>query len=81
MEVLTFDEAAAPAELRAQVVALQRTVAPGITRDITRVTHDQSLQPVTVALVDDGRVVASLDVLSKELVHAGEVPGVTKASW
>jgi GNAT superfamily N-acetyltransferase len=81
VDVLMFDEGAAPPGLRARVVALQRAVSPGITRDITLVTHDQSLQPVTMALVDDGNVVASLDVLSKDLVHAGEAYRASGLSW
>jgi GNAT superfamily N-acetyltransferase len=81
VEVLTFEEAAAPPDVRAEVVALQRIMAPRLTRDITRVTHDQSLQPVTVVVVDDGRVVASLDVLSKEIVHVGKTYRASGLSW
>jgi GNAT superfamily N-acetyltransferase len=81
VDVLTFDEAAAPPGLRSQVVALQHAVAPGITRDITLATHDQSLQPVTMALLDGGRVVASLDVLSKDIVHRGETYRASGLSW
>ena len=34
-------------------------------------THDPALRPVTMLLVDDGRVVSSLDILSKDVFHAG----------
>src|ERR1700722_5391948 len=81
MELLSFEEAVAPADLRAQIVALQRVMAPEITRDISRATHDQALRPVTMVLVIDEVVVASLDVLSKEIVHAGERYELSGLSW
>jgi predicted N-acetyltransferase YhbS len=34
--------------------------------------HDPALRPLSRLLVDDGTVVAALDVLSKDIVHAGE---------
>ena len=33
-------------------------------------TQDPALQPQSVLLVEDGRVLAALDILSKELLHA-----------
>jgi aminoglycoside 2'-N-acetyltransferase I len=56
-------------------------MAPEITRDISRATHDQTMRPVTMVLVVDGVVVASLDVLSKEIVHAGERYEASGLSW
>jgi aminoglycoside 2'-N-acetyltransferase I len=43
---------------------------PGEPRRTPR--HDLALRPVSMALVADGRVLASLDILSKEIEHAGE---------
>ncbi len=34
--------------------------------------HDPALRPVSMTLVADGRVLAALDILSKEIEHAGE---------
>jgi aminoglycoside 2'-N-acetyltransferase I len=34
-------------------------------------THDPALRPRSMLLIDRGRVLAALDILSKELVHAG----------
>jgi GNAT superfamily N-acetyltransferase len=34
--------------------------------------HDPALRPLSMLLVEDGRVLAALDVLSKELAHRGE---------
>ena len=34
--------------------------------------HDPALRPVSMLLVDDGRVVAALDILSKEITHRGQ---------
>jgi aminoglycoside 2'-N-acetyltransferase I len=81
MDVLMFDEGAAPADLRSQVVALQRVMAPGLTRDITGVTHDQTLRPATMVLLIGREVVASLDVLTKEILHSGERYQASGLSW
>jgi aminoglycoside 2'-N-acetyltransferase I len=69
MLVLTFPEADVPSALRVQVLALQERawplsgVAPG---------HDPALASVSMLLVDEGRVLSALSILSKEIVHAGE---------
>jgi len=67
---MSFPEAETPPVLREQAIALQdeewppgADSAPG---------HDPMLRPTSMLLVDDdGCVVASLDVLSKPVVHAG----------
>ncbi|HEX8095803.1 hypothetical protein [Jatrophihabitans sp.] len=81
MDLLSFREAEAPPDLRAQIVALQRVMGPGITRDISRTTHDQIMRPVTMILAVNQVVVASLDVLSKEIVHAGQRYEASGLSW
>ena len=61
--ILSYPEAAVPADLRAQVQAFHGAGPP---------PHDPALRPLTMLLVADGRVLSALDILSKELVHAGE---------
>ncbi len=34
-------------------------------------THDPALRPLSMLLVDEGRVLATLDILFKEITHAG----------
>ncbi|MFJ5953047.1 GNAT family N-acetyltransferase [Streptomyces noursei] len=74
MQILAFPEAATPAELRTQVRELQeqawpseRGTAPGPTEPV----HDPALRPRSMLLLDDGTVLAALDVLAKEIRHAG----------
>jgi aminoglycoside 2'-N-acetyltransferase I len=78
MHLVTFPEAAVPFELRSQVVALQREAWPPTSGaaaperdDAPALTHDPALDPRSLLLVDEGRVLAALDILSKELTHAG----------
>ncbi|MEV6318923.1 GNAT family N-acetyltransferase [Streptomyces sp. NPDC051776] len=87
MEILTFPEAATPPALRAQVLELQEEAwpyegAPTLSADLSadRLSHDPALNPRTMLLVDrdsdgagggEGTVLAALDILSKEIVHAG----------
>lgn len=73
MEVVTYPEAAVPAPLRAQVVRLQEAAWPSGGVPDPAPWHDPLLQPRSVLLVDDdARVVAALDILSKQLVHRGQ---------
>jgi predicted GNAT family N-acyltransferase len=44
-------------------------------------SHDQSLSPVTYAWLQGQRVVATLDVLSKEISHAGHDYRASGLSW
>lgn len=85
MEILTFPEAATPAALRAQVLELQEEAWPsqsGQPLSADRLSHDPALNPRSMLLVDregkgegdgenQGTVLAALDILSKEIVHAG----------
>jgi aminoglycoside 2'-N-acetyltransferase I len=78
MHVVSLPQAAVPAELRAQVAALEREAwpgpgdAPGIPAGDPPPRHDPALDPRSLLLVDDGRVLAALAILSKELDHAGQ---------
>ncbi|MGC5010466.1 GNAT family N-acetyltransferase [Streptosporangium sp. DT93] len=55
-----------PGVLREQVTALLESAWPGHSPG-----HDPLLDPVSLLLLDGDDVVASLDILSKPLVHAG----------
>lgn len=70
---MSFAEAATPAGLRAQVLELHRQAwPPGDTSPaVGGPVHDPALRPVSVLVVDDGRVLAALDILSKPITHAG----------
>lgn len=73
MEVRTHPEAATPPALRVQVLALQDAAwppEPGAPAS-SGPTHDPALDPLSVLLVDHGRVLAALDVLGRDLDHAG----------
>jgi GNAT superfamily N-acetyltransferase len=67
-----FREAEVPLPLRVQMVALQDQAWPPERPSPPSPWHDEALSPVAMLLVRDGRVVAALDILSKELEHAGE---------
>ena len=72
-QVLAFPESAAPAPLRAQALALQEQAWPSAPGEDADPRHDPALHPLCLFLLaEDGRtVLASLDVLSKRLTHAG----------
>ncbi|MGW3208698.1 GNAT family N-acetyltransferase [Streptomyces sp. NPDC001135] len=72
---MSFPEEAVPTELRVQVRELQEEAWPspaGAGAASDTVVHDPALQPVSMLLVDDTTVVAALDILRKEIVHAGQ---------
>ena len=60
-DILAFPETDVPAELRAQIRAMHQSMCP----------HDPALRPMTMLLVRNGRVISALDILSKEIAHAG----------
>ena len=67
-EIVTCAEQDVPRALRAQVRALHdqawgRSGGAG---------HDPELRPLSMLLVEDGRVLSALDILSKDIEHAGE---------
>jgi len=73
LRVVTYREAGVPADLRAQMVALQDQAWPADEPSDGAPWHDPALAPLSMLLVrDDDTVLAALDILSKELVHAGE---------
>ncbi|MFJ1704456.1 GNAT family N-acetyltransferase [Kitasatospora sp. NPDC088346] len=72
MELVVHPEAEVPAELRRQVWELQEQAWPTGQPD-PGVGHDPALLPRSMLLLDGDRVVAALDLLSKEISHAGQV--------
>jgi GNAT superfamily N-acetyltransferase len=71
MGVLRFPEPDVPPELRLQVRRLQEQAWPGEEPVVLGPVHDPALAPLSLLLVEDGRVLAALDVLSKRIRHAG----------
>ncbi|MEV6026039.1 GNAT family N-acetyltransferase [Streptomyces sp. NPDC052036] len=74
MQILSFPEEATPVELRTQVRDLQEEAWPsaeGTVASDGAPTHDPLLRPWSMLLVDQGTVLAALDILSKEISHAG----------
>ncbi|MEU8434744.1 GNAT family N-acetyltransferase [Streptomyces sp. NPDC029216] len=74
MQILSFPEAATPTDLRVQVRAIQEQAWPsesGSDVPVDGPCHDPALRPLSMLLVDEGTVLAALDILSKEIVHAG----------
>ncbi|MFJ2777360.1 GNAT family N-acetyltransferase [Kitasatospora sp. NPDC087315] len=71
MRVLALPEAEVPGELKLQVAELQDQAWPGPPAPSTVPVHDPALRPLSMLLLDGDRVVAALDVLSKQLAHAG----------
>ncbi|MBO0652847.1 GNAT family N-acetyltransferase [Streptomyces triculaminicus] len=74
MEIRVYPEFDVPEQLRMQLAALREREWPGAGGD----AHDPLLRPVTVLLVtpratgrDAYEVVAALDILSKDITHAG----------
>jgi len=74
-EILSWPEADVPADLRTQARALHDQAWPPDPAGPERRSaagHDPALRPLSLLLVAGGRVLAALDILSKELEHAGE---------
>jgi len=63
MRVLIFGEAYCPDELRRQMLPWHAGGPPA--------AHDPALRPASMLLVDGARVLAALDLLFKEITHAG----------
>jgi aminoglycoside 2'-N-acetyltransferase I len=79
-QIVAFPEAAVPAGLRAQVLALQVQAFGGPPPQGLGPVHDPALHPVSMLLVDDRVVLSALDVLGKRMVHAGQAWAVTGLS-
>ncbi|MFF2808310.1 GNAT family N-acetyltransferase [Streptomyces sp. NPDC058000] len=74
MQILAFPEAATPVELRTQVREIQEQAwpsEPGVTPRPDTPVHDPALRPRSMLLTTGGTVLAALDVLTKEIHHAG----------
>src|SRR5438046_5638265 len=75
MHIESFPIAQGPRDRRLQVLALHARAWPeddaGDAPDEGGLWHDPALRPVSMLLVDDGRVLAALDILSKEITHRG----------
>jgi aminoglycoside 2'-N-acetyltransferase I len=68
-----FDENDVPAAWRAQTDRLRESAWPSPTGDRSGSRHDRALSPQTLLLLDGVDVVAALDVLTKDITHAGAV--------
>ncbi|MGH3495719.1 MAG: GNAT family N-acetyltransferase [Sciscionella sp.] len=71
MHVESYPDALVADDLREQALALQDQAWPPDPDDVPT-GHDPALNPVAVLLIEDGRVVACLDILSKQFNHAGQ---------
>jgi len=73
--VVSFPEAATPAEVRRQIRELQdqawTALDTGDGAAAATPVHDPALLPQTMALVEGDVVVAALDILTKDVDHAG----------
>jgi aminoglycoside 2'-N-acetyltransferase I len=76
MHIVSFPEADVPSALRAQVLALHAQAWPnlraGDAPDEPAVSHDPALRPLSMLLVEGERVLAALDILSKDISHRGQ---------
>jgi GNAT superfamily N-acetyltransferase len=68
--VASWPQAEVPAAVRRQIALLERAAWPDAVS--AKLSHDEALRPVCLALLDGEAVVAALAVLSEDLVHAGE---------
>lgn len=70
MHIVSHPGNAVPGFLRAQVIALQEREWPA-EGDASHRGRDPTLNPISLLLVDREVVVASLDILSKDIEHRG----------
>jgi GNAT superfamily N-acetyltransferase len=73
MGIISSPEANLLPGLRAQVRKLQLQAWPSYKPLEVGPTHDPALHPVSMLLVNDGRVLTALDILSKDITHRGHV--------
>ena len=69
LKIVSAPEAEVPPGLRAQIRRLQLQAWPTYKPDEIGPTHDQALRPLSMLLLREGRVVAGLDILSKDIIH------------
>jgi aminoglycoside 2'-N-acetyltransferase I len=72
VEILSQPEADVPRPLRLQALALQDQAWPRHSPRSADQGHDPALLPISMLLVENGRVRAALDILSKPIVHRGK---------
>jgi len=70
-QIVCYPEADVPDELRAQVLRLQREAWPYDEPLEVGPVHDPLLRPLSMLLLDGGRVCSALDVLSKTIAVGG----------
>jgi aminoglycoside 2'-N-acetyltransferase I len=80
VRIVYFPDADVPEELRAQVFGLHDLVWPRDTPTGSDPTHDPALRPTSVLIIDGDRVVATLDILSKQVTHRGRSYAVSGLS-
>lgn len=74
MQILSFPETSTPGHLRQQVLDLQDEAwPPDPTPRRSRRGHDPALSPLSMLLVEGDTVLASLDILFKEIEHGRAV--------
>jgi aminoglycoside 2'-N-acetyltransferase I len=71
VQIESWPESAVPPRLRAQVLALHEEAWPSDDPATVGAGHDPALRPVSTLLIDDGTVLAALDILSKQIRHVG----------
>ena len=71
MEITATPQEDVLPQLRHQIRRLQLQAWPTYKPDEVGPTHDPALRPVSMLLVSDGRVIAALDILSKDILHGG----------
>lgn len=74
LEIVRLSEAELSLTLRRQVLLLQEQAWPSdAPPDFTNpaLVHDPTLHPISMLLVDGTKVVAALDILSKQIEHSG----------
>ncbi|PFH04390.1 acetyltransferase (GNAT) family protein [Collimonas sp. PA-H2] len=72
ISILAYPESAVPPHLRFQVLRLQNIAWPTAEPIVLQVVHDPDLDPLSMLMVSDRKVVAALDILSKKIVHKEE---------
>ena len=70
VKVLSYPEAAVPVDLREQQHRIQKQEWPSDDK-AEGLVHDAALRPLTMLLVEANTVLATLDVLFKDVTHAG----------
>jgi aminoglycoside 2'-N-acetyltransferase I len=72
VEIVVHPQADVPLDLMKQAVAIHDQAWPGLRPVGRQPGHDPALRPVSMLLVEDGRVLVTLDILSKSIVHRGQ---------